>query len=53
MVYQWVCFVLETSVRLALVILPAVPLFGQKLPSRADEKRYSVNHPGIVRFEKT
>ena len=41
------CFrvVLETSVQLALAILPAAPLLGQKLPSLAAEERLAANSP--------
>jgi hypothetical protein len=53
MLHEWFYVVLETSVQLALAILPAAPLFGQKLPSMADEKRYSANYPRIVRLEKS
>jgi hypothetical protein len=52
MLHEWFRFVLETSVQLALTILPAAPLLGQKLPSIADEKRFSAHHPSVVRLEK-
>jgi hypothetical protein len=48
MLHEWLRVVLETSVQLGLSILPAAPLLGQKLPSIADEKRFSANHPTIV-----
>jgi hypothetical protein len=52
MLHEWLLVVLETSVQLGLAILPAAPLLGQKLPSIADEKRFSPNHPTIVGPEK-
>jgi hypothetical protein len=52
MLHEWFSFVLETSVQPALAILPAAPLLGQRLPSIADEKRFSANYPRIVRLEK-
>jgi hypothetical protein len=33
MLHEWFRVVLETSVQLALAILPAAPLLGRKLPS--------------------
>jgi len=44
MLHEWCRVVLETGVQLALAILPAAPLLGQKLPSVADEKRHPANH---------
>jgi len=52
MLHDWIRIVLETSVQLALAILPAAPLLGQKVPSIADEKRLSANHPRIVTFDQ-
>ncbi len=45
MLHELFRVVLETSVQLALAILPAAPLLGQKLPSLAGEKT-------VVRSEK-
>jgi hypothetical protein len=53
MLHEWFRVVLETSVQLGLAILPAAPLLGRKLPSIADEKRFSANHPTIAGFEKS
>jgi hypothetical protein len=44
MLHEWLRFVLESSVQLALTILPAAPLLGQKLSCTADENRVSANH---------
>ena len=52
MFHAWFRVVLETSVQFGLAILPAAPLLGQKLPSIADEQRFSANHPTMAGSEK-
>jgi hypothetical protein len=51
MLHEWLRVVLEASVQLGLAILPAAPLLGQKLPSIADQTRFSANHPTIAGCE--
>jgi hypothetical protein len=46
MLHEWFCVVLKTSVQLALGILPAAPLLGQKLPSIAGEERFNASQAG-------
>ena len=47
MLHEWLRFVLQSSVQLALTILPAAPLLGQKLSCTADGKRVSAKHPNF------
>jgi hypothetical protein len=48
MLHEWFRVVLETSVQLALMILPAAPLLGRKLPS-IDVSRSGLNTGAVER----
>jgi hypothetical protein len=53
LLHEWFRLVLEKSVQLALVILPAAPLLGQKLSFIAhEEKDIRGNHPTVFRSEE-